>query len=382
MRNDITKFLFKLFLFLPLFGITVLFPTWILWASGELMSNKAILALQKDPSRPVMVGRAYTSFNYYKILATKERRPKVIVLGASRTGPYRSKFFTSFQNFYNAGNMIGILEHLTEFLQAIPNGSEPEIILLGLDQRYFHPGWRERSLINERKQDQGFTYRSPMETWGHSLNKVLEDYIKGKLTIRQILDKDKEFTKIGLVAITRRTGLLNDGSWFYGNIFTDPASYVAINKRIMEQIETNNVETGYGDTISEDAVLELEKFLTDCKARNIHVVAYLTSFPHEIYARMESMGTYKYMFDLPARLKPIFDTYGYSFFNFSDLAMTGAGDEETIDFHHASEKGLTRLVIKLAEKDKLLQKYVDVPYLKKRLNEADNPIFVFNYDEF
>jgi hypothetical protein len=379
MADDIKKFLFKCCCFLPLIGVMVLFPTWVVWRSGELLPDQTLVNLQKDPNAPVLVGNAYSSFRYYKILSMIDRRPKVAVLGSSRTGLFRSKFFKHFDDFYNAGTNVLLIDHFYEFMSRIPQGREPEILIIGLDQRFFHPAWGTKS-IDERRFDQFYAPHSPFLVWGRSVNKALTDYFKGKYTVRQVLDKDNGGIKrIGLLGIVTNSGLLNDGSWYFGNFKAERPGYDA---SFLEQIKTSGEEAAWGDEVSERSVAELHRFLAYCQSRNIYVIGYLTSFPHAVYTQMRSMGTYGYMSKVPEKIKPLFDSFHFPLFNFSDLADTGASDEETIDVQHASEKGLARLTVKLAENDVRLRKYVDVDGLKDRIQRSDNPYFVVGRDEF
>lgn len=378
MSKEIRRFIFKCLLFTPIMTIWVAFPTWVAWKSGELLSSKDLVRLQNTDKMPVLVGTAYSSFRYSKILAVTDRKPKVIILGSSRTGMFRSAFFKSFDEFYNAGTVALLIEHFYEFLKRVPIGSEPEILIMGIDQRTFHPELKRRAM-DLRRFDLYFKSPSPMEVWGRSIQKVLIDYLQKKYTLHQLMTNNDAMKKIGLLAITENSGLLNDGSWYYGNSANERPGY---DKMILNDIKTVGEELPHGNVISEKSVQELQKFLDYCHSRNIYVIGYLNPFPHSLITTMKSLGTYQYMFDLPQRIAPLFASLQYPFYDFSDLESLGASDEETIDIQHPSEKAAARLLIKIAEHDERLRKYVSVDTLKKRIRDSNNPKLLFSINEF
>ena len=79
---------------------------------------------------------------------------------------------------------------------------------------------------------------------------------------------------------------------------------------------------------------------------------------------------YAYMRKLQATLQPLFQRREYPLFDFSDLAVTGAGDDEATDGFHVSEVAALRMVIHMAENSPVLAEEVSLSVLTAALEQA------------
>jgi hypothetical protein len=189
---------------------------------------------------------------------------------------------------------------------------------------------------------------------------VYKNIITGTYPITSFFSRtDDDIRPIGLQAYVQGSGQRNDGSYAYGLTpgIHDPRSGDYEFQDTLKRIQKGRNLFYKGDTISEHALSVLADFLAYCKQRNIHVVGFLPPYAQEIYDMLKESGEYGYMFALDGRLTSIFDRYGGSFFDFSNMESFGGKKNEIVDGLHASEKAYLRLFMNMAEEDSVLQLY-------------------------
>lgn len=383
MDGDIKKFFLRFALFTPVLLVFVIFPTVILFQAGEMVRLDDVIGQQVDLSRVVLFGKAYNGKGgYYCLNAVLKRRPDVISLGSSRVMALRSKFFKPGIKFYNAGGGAAYIRHYREFLSRLPVDTTPKVLIVQLDQTYFNASW----VVSPEMLDMDKLYSDADlgSLWMTALQKVGNDYRQGKYRLRDIFARQQsDFKKIGLSAIAKDEGTLNDGSHYYGGYIRNPQDDPDYGFRLsLQKISDGSEFFHYGDKVSQEALQELDIFLQECRRRKIHVVGFLAPFAHTVYKSMLASGKYAYLDHLGDRVGEVFARLGYSFFDFTDLASVGASDDEIYDGYHGSEKAYLRLFLKMIEKDPVLMSMTDNIYLQKRLSQSDNPYVVFSAHEF
>ena len=103
------RFLKNLTLFLIPGMVVLIFPTIVLFWSGEFYSVDKIGKIARD-HRAVIIGLAYTNYAVeYQLQETIFRKPKILALGSSRVGQFRSLFFREPDLFYNTTGAIGAI---------------------------------------------------------------------------------------------------------------------------------------------------------------------------------------------------------------------------------------------------------------------------------
>jgi hypothetical protein len=386
MKYFIKKFLIFI---LPIFIILGI-PISILLCSGEFSSANSIIIAQANTEKFVQYGSGYNNITaYYKYHSLLYRNPDIISLGTSRVMNFRSKFFTSNYRFFNCGGGVQKIKHFNYFLQRIPAGKEPKVIIISLDPHFFNPEWDDLSKndfeTNMSLGESGNVLGIIMNNW----IQIYSDIFNNKISLRKVYgnllnNSNKEF--IGLYALMNNNGFLNDGSYYYGHIIANPDNPELEDyqlKRSISYIENGMNRFKYGQSVSQGSLIELKSFLSNCKSRNIIIVAFLPPFPKQIYELMKNkyFDQYKYMFDLENKISPIFKEYGFEFYNFLNPESIGAQDLEYVDGEHLSEKAYLRLCITMCESGNILKNYCDVEYLKTKLEQSTNYFDVF-YNEF
>ena len=180
---------------------------------------------------------------------------------------------------------------------------------------------------------------------------------------------DAVVKKIGLNALVNNNGFRNDGSYYYGKIIEerlkskDPIFTDEFDK-IRNQDKLYKIDAG----VNIEAVARVEDFLKKSRARGVHVVGFMPPYAPSVYDKLKvRRENYGYIFKLEPILNPLFEKYGFHLFNFSDASVVGSSDEEMIDGIHGSEKIDLRLLIEMAKTETVLSSYMDIDYLKKKL---------------
>jgi len=370
MNTESRRFISKLLIFVTPIFLVFLIPFVVLYKAGELSTSKSIVLRQTESKKAFLVGMAYgNAYKYYKITNLLERKsPDVIALGTSRTLQFRKEFFKKNVKFYNAGLGVARLEGFRPFLKRIPAGSEPKLIVIGLDQNFFNKRWVDYKQDNiDAQLDSDL---SPAQKFFDNWLQVYKDYFAGKLRLSGIFHKKRasEIEKIGVLAVLKDEGFRNDGSYRYND---DKTTRMAKIKEALESLNTGGGVFTYGRGISGASIKELAAILDECGKRGIYVIGFLPPYPHKIYKKMQNMkSAYRYVFELKGQLQPIFVEHGFGFFDVSDLRELGASDSEALDGYHASEKAYLRLLIQMAKKNKVLRAFVNIEYLEARLKKT------------
>jgi hypothetical protein len=385
--DEFLRFIKKIsILIIPLIMITP-FLLFLLFSQEIFLNGLDTLIACHNDKRPCLIGLKYTNPEcvQLKIKMTGIQRPEVLAVGTSRIMQVRRSFFNDKTSFYNAGGAIRRLPHIRKFLSKLPSDYSPKILMLSLDQRFFNQKWDD---INPGNADYDEYFNMDYSNVMYVLSQVLKGFIPDLLDGRydfksffslQLISANR---KIGLSGHLDNSGFRNDGTYYYGYIIRDPDSTLhADHKFKMSHDRITNAQLGfqYTNDVHAKAVKELTEILKESQKKNIHVVAYLPPYAHEVYQRMMNMGDkYEYMKKLFTTLKPLFDQKGYTLVDGSDMASLGASDKEALDGFHGSEKAYLRLILKIAAIDKKVQDVLmPTSYLEGKLQSAHGNLEVF-----
>jgi hypothetical protein len=372
------RFLLKLFLFsLPIF-IIIGFPFWVLYRSGELMSDSQIVAqmataqASATASAPsdAIVGLAYTNpVDYLNLQSVIAEKPEVLVIGSSRVGQIRSTFFTPTTTVYIASGLQKI-SHFRHFLDDIPTSSTPRVMIVGLDEKFFDPAYDSLAPDNiDALLTQPFTATDVLTNW----TTVYHDYAAGKFTIGGLLRAPS--STIGLSAIVQDAGYRVDGSRQTGTIWNSPANPASSDYEFhstFSEIAEGIDGFEHSSMVSQSALDELDTFLADCQARHITVIGFLTPFAPDVYQKLMSLpaGQYGFLKPLPQDVSNVFTKHGFAFYNFMDPTPLGITDAEVQDGVHMTERGTLKFFLTMAEQGSSLRQYVDLAALGDALTAS------------
>ncbi len=327
------RLIVRLAIFLIPPALVIAFPAWVLHSSGELESDDAFLQMRRE-SRRFLWGTAYSDTSgYQKLRTVQTEAPEIITLGSSRVMPFRDEGFNG--RFFNAGSgLYHQFDDLLAFVRRIPVGGEPRLLIVGLDHKFFNVRWTSRV-------DDPFNPRTRERLWWPMVRArwpdVYRDYFAGKFSIADLTRTHADgVRRIGLQAVARNRGYHDDGSYTWDRWDSYDGD--------LRQIANDEDVYVYGSGISDETMAELETLLTECQRRGIHVAGFLPPFAPPVYqALKQRRGQYGYMFELPARLVPVFERLGGSFADFTNPARCDIQRDGFYDGQHASSPGYRRL---------------------------------------
>lgn len=359
------RFAWKLTAFMLPFALLLAFPLVVFFLSGECDSTESVVRRQMRSPHELLFGPAFTNRQpYYKLIATQEVKPRVLILGTSRTMQLSPQAFLHPEQVYNAGGGIQYLWHAKRFLEALPPGGRPGLLILGLDQWEFNGRWAEAEFAvrpNPYAKDDPNT----LHLLQHDSADIYRYYRSGRFEFGALLANFRDPAALGLSAISRGEGFRKDGT------HSQPVVPQSLDERFRDTFERIAARKNRFESASEISPLrvnELRELLQFCRQKKIHVVAFLPPFPHAVFQALEKQRRdYPHIFELSANLKPLLAEFGGTLEDFADMAAFGAPDTESLDGFHGSDKAYLRLLLKLALADAQLGGLIDADKLKQLL---------------
>jgi len=369
------KFIFKILIFLFPIVLVFLPPFLILKGSGENYTDiNPVIRNNAD----YLIGYAYNENNYkYLKWATinENNKYQIIALGSSRVLQFRDNMFKS--SFYNAGYTISKIGDFKKFLQSIPIEKYPKYLILGFDQWMFNENW-----------DNGIGKDPNSNYWSNSFSKqpkfntfssIYKDLFKGKYGLSIIVNNS---TKIGLNAIVNDKGFRNDGSIYYGTqirklINNDNSANDFEFNDTYSRIKNGNRRFQYGEKVNQIAVDKLNQLLSFCKDNNINVIGFIPPFANSVYEKMNKSNNYNYLNDLSKKLTPIFNEYGFEFYNYPSVKYCNSTDNENIDGFHGGEVVYCNILIDMLKNNSIINEVTNIEKLENDKKNKKNRYIVY-----
>jgi uncharacterized protein YneR len=364
MKKDKIKFISRSVLFIGIFLILTLLivalPGYIFLKGKEGYSIDRVIELQNSGSELFLYGKAYSNDqSLYKLRLVNSKECEVIALGTSRVMQFRSGFFN--KSFCNAGGGIYNIRDFENFLKNIDEKNRPKLLIVGLDQYFFHERWTD--------SQQNFVEKNKISILSSKVFNIYIDFLKGKIDMEKL--KSGSQHKIGINAIMKDNGFRSDGSYFYGEIIKKNDTVKDKTKDSMFFINNSQGRFIQDAMFSEKSKEELDLFLKYAHDNNIQVIGFLPPYAIDVWKEISyKKERYEYMFMIEEKIRTIFEKYDYEIYDFSDLRKINASDCEIIDGFHASDKAHLRMIISIAEGNSIINRYADSGYLKRELENS------------
>jgi len=364
-------------LFFSPFFVVFGFPLIVLFRAGEFkgIDIPAVISSQIKSKDEFYYRPAYNNNDYlYKIVGTQKKIPKILVVGSSRSMQIRSIFFKNPGTFYNAGGSASKVSHLTCFLDQIPAGHEPKLLILTLDPEWFNGKYDNEGSLHYQ---QFLVPATGLGLISNNFVQIYKDNWHKKFTLHALFNAPSNC--IGLNASINGNGFRRDGSYLYAKSIINPDEGLEPGHRFQDAL--NRIATGsdrfeFAETPAEWALENLASFLESAARRDIHVVAAITPYAPKVWRTMVDTRRYGYLGTLGHRLEPLFASFGFIFLDCSNPAKLTAQDSEFFDGFHPSERVAIRLLQTLARKDPYLSNELNHIILEG-INAGGNPLYVF-----
>lgn len=361
-------FFFKVTLLLLPVLFLYIFPTYVEIKSGEFVPLSTVIEKQLDTDTQVIYGPAFSDqTTYHKAQMVKRLEPQVLALGNSKLLTLRAPFFNEGVTFYNAGGIVGEIGGFRKFLEATK--AKPEILIITVEPLYFDPLLViSTSTLDKKYQPVPYLTKISsivVKDWVT----VYVDYFKKKFTLRELTPSNPSVETIGLNARINGSGFRNDGSYHYGRQYESKRlTQEKIGKAITYIENKTSIESK--EFFSSSARRELDELLRYCKENGIYVIGYIPPTPKAIEDTYKKFPRYDYMLQTESLTAPLFKKYGFEVYDFYSMARLGAGDEETIDEYHTSERVMVRVLLKILDTNTQLKQVTSKAHLKKILLNA------------
>lgn len=355
------KFLVKLIIVSMPFLIFLLPIVSIGFYSGELANFDRLIEQQRE-NPDILIGMGYNEQTpYYKLKNVNFYQPNVIALGTSRVMQIKEAYFS--ESFYNCGGAVS--GNYDEYLNFLKNlNYTPEVILFGLDSWVFNDNWNKQV-----KEYPSFEKIEQIERGKVSIIKsMIRDYIDGKYKISDLQNYSRNQGMNGKIL---NNGFMEDGSYYYGDMYRNPEKQKDYRfKDTYQRIENGNSRFEYGDVIDEETSRKLDDLLFFCKEKEIFVICFVTPFAPSVYSKMMETGEYGYLGGVTDSCEPLFQKYGFEFYDFANVESLSITDEYFIDGFHGGEIAYAKMIDQIRKSDSVIEKYVHEEKLERILAEG------------
>ena len=359
-----TKYILKFALFLLPLGLLFVFPLFVYWQGREFSSVASVIDTQHTATS-TLFGLAYDNeTRAYKEALVVKKQPEIIALGTSRVMELRGSFFKQPDVFVNAGGAITDVSALAPELKTLYE-SDPnlKVVILGLDPWMFKPGHTSE----DAKQQIGFWDK--VQTFlGGGWRVPYTDFAQHKFTINELMRTNTQSQDIGLNALLYKNGFLNDGSYFYGKTITSAQPAEALQELIFTKVATIHADRSsyeYGTTTDQLSLADVNAMLAYAHEHNIYVIGFIPPYQPTVYAELVSTNDAysSEVQQLSIDFSQVFQQYQFPFHDFTNSRRANIKPTEFIDDVHASDKADLRILIDIAQKDRVLQSFVSVSSL-------------------
>jgi hypothetical protein len=292
----------------------------------------------------------------YKLAGAIRRYAEVLVLGSSRMNCIRGEFVLGTKDrFYNAAIWgADVVGYMRQFLQRLPQDRLPRKVILGID-----PWWFRKEASVQPDAD-SFQPASRLEI-------VDFGWRTGLWWITQRQAYSAASTLIGISAKSASFGLRPDGSFFPGPHWFELGSSGAETqlKELRDGADPWFRRTAPG--VSGDALGEMERLLTYCRAHGIMVIGYISPLHPELYEATRATLGLDYYQQMGGAVAPLFKKQGFPLFDFQDPAVIGCTAFEFLDGLHETEVCTARALVAMANSDARVKSIFDTNKLGQLL---------------
>lgn len=368
------KFIGQVLLFLSPLLIVPIVYAYIYYSAaktGEFAAVDVNIERQREDGG-ILFGMGYNEqTDYYKLKNLTYYKPELFALGTSRVMQFKDEFFDG--SFYNCGGAVG--QNYSEYRNFIRNVDyDPKMVIIGIDYWVFNDNWN-----NWCRDYDEFEEIESMDADIPALMKtIVSDRLHNKWTGETINNYPDN---LGFNGRVKDAGYMNDGSYYYGNLYRNPESSDDCQfAETLDRIGHGGVRFEWADHIDDDTLRQLKDLLSYCRERDIYVIGFLAPLPPAIYDVMVKSGDYGYLDEVAPACGEIFGEYNYEFYDYLDGEKLGMGDEYYIDGSHGSELVYGRIIEDMAEHGSKVKRYADLNTIRKLLSDPYSKVVFENPD--
>ena len=356
------------------FVFTVFSPfMYVGYISGETANYDSIITYQRSAPEDILIGMAYNQqTTYLKLENINYYHPSIAVLGTSRVLQFKESYFSD--SFYNAGLGVNNIDEYQNFINNIELDSYPDVLIISLDSWFFNDEWNgELSSDYQRivKQD----------IHPYQIRDLLYGYLSNKWDFSDIIFMNDNL--VGLLAVTRNEGIMKDGSYYYGYIYSDPSTGADYQFRdTFDRIDNGNNRFEYAQEVDSRAIEELDCLLSLCNEQNIYVIGVIPPYAPSVIDKMNSLGdNYSYLYKIYPESKSLFDKYGYELYDYTDVRSLGCDDTYFIDGFHGSDVTYLLMLMDMVNSGSKVGEYTNISILSELFENRHSNLTIHSIEE-
>lgn len=301
----------------------------------------------------------------YRLAMVKRIKPDILVIGNSRAGQFKSKFFNT--SFLTTPNGSNTLREMAFFVDEVLKIYRPKVMILIVDPSDFNhrfPNFQRAKYQNISGTDIRF----------EKIVLPLKYLIERKISLDSIVGANKVnllngFNSMGIRAISFGEGSLPDGSYifsslYYGKKRSDDLQF----SKSLKHVREGYYFFSWGDKIDIDRVREFENIVKKIENDGVDVVAITPPIAPTVYREMMDINREKFSYIKEVeRLKKI---------NFYfDPFLLHSNDCEFRDGTHPGEVTIARVLKAISEKDKVLKKYLNMNAINSTIEKYAGQVY-------
>lgn len=356
MFTENRKGVFRLLIFVLILLILVLpFLT-----CGELLRAATVAKIQQHMGKEFLYGTAYSNnYSHYKYQVLKQRKPKILAMGDSRTLQIKGDFFKHPENFYNAGMLTVSLDANINALLNFPKELLPQTLILCMDQSFF----TQKGVEDQRYFDEpSFLKKEDYQSFNILIRRMADDRRKDKFHFWNLLWQPN---KIGVLAKTKEFGFKQDGSYYYGDVYQSKKTGAERTAVDLDRIRKGEGWFAGGEHVYSKTVERVQALIDFCKSNKIHLIAYTPPFSQsamQIYKTRKDVGFLK---EIDPVVGQMIRNAGFEFYDYTDPSKLSLTDENFIDAFHGSDVAYCLMLRDMLHKNSKTSQYIDAAKLEK-----------------
>lgn len=301
----------------------------------------------------------------YRLAMVKRIKPDILVVGNSRAGQFKSKFFNT--SFLTTPNGSNTLREMVFFVDEVLKIYRPKVMILIVDPSDFNhrfPNFQRAKYQNISGTDIRF----------EKIVLSLKYFIEGKIFIDSILSKNvvnslNGFNSMGIRAISLGEGSLPDGSYIFSSLY--------YGKKQSDDLQFNkslkHVHEGYyffswGDKIDIARVQEFKKLVERIESCGIDVVVITPPIAPIVYKEMMDINREKFSY-----IKEVEKLKKINFY-FNPFLLQ-SNDCEFRDGIHPGEVTIARVLKDISKTDIVLKKYLNMRIINSTIEKYAGHVY-------
>lgn len=301
-----------------------------------------------------LYGTALNEFPFpYYVELVKQRKPKVLAVGSSRSGWFKERFFnTSFVTTPKASDTFCQMEN---YLMTVMKFYTPEVVIIEFDP------WLLLQKPDRSQQD-SYGKENEMAINFSKIYASIKFALRNNMPIVNPFDTQinknpyTDHDSLGIFAMTKANGRLVDGSRFPGILYF---SYGQSDKKFqwgLWKIKNGIAPFQWARTYSSENIDILRRIIRNLKDKGIKVVSVIMPLSPIIYeeAYIKHPDKYAYWKELND------DANRLGIYDFLNPSTIDTNDCEFIDGHHPGDVASARVLKAIGERNPAFAKYLNM----------------------